>query len=371
MTPDTMNEPARQGLLSRMRLRAPALDGQLPLLLATVTFFVLFSIAAPNVFPTLLNLQAMAFQFPEVGLLALGVLITMIAAGIDLSVVAIAVLSGLTAAQFLHFAGTAGGGPDSWPMTVLAVLIALAVGTLCGALNGLIIGRLGITPILATLATSGMFTGVALVWTGGVSVVGLPESFLSLGRPVAFGIPAPLIIFAIGAIAAGVFLNRTRLGLTVALVGANLSAARHSGLRPVRVLLATYAVSGFMAAMAGIVIVARTSSASPAYGQSYVLLAIIIAVLGGVDLAGGFGSVAGVALAAICLATVQAGFATLGLDQFLYQVAQGLILVGVMAIRAPGSAQARVWLAQLFSHGPTDGAPDSPATGGSQPSGAA
>ena len=109
----------------RLQLRA---EGQLPLIVVTIGFFVLFSLAAPHVFPTLLSLQSMAFQLPEVGLLALGVTMTMVAAGIDLSVVAIADLSGLSAAQFLHAAGSAGGGADSWLLTGAALLVALGVG---------------------------------------------------------------------------------------------------------------------------------------------------------------------------------------------------------------------------------------------------
>ena len=329
----------------RLQLRA---EGQLPLIVVTIGFFVLFSLAAPHVFPTLLSLQSMAFQLPEVGLLALGVTMTMVAAGIDLSVVAIADLSGLSAAQFLHAAGSAGGGADSWLLTGAALLVALGVGAACGAINGLLIGRVGITPILATLGTSGLFAGAAIVWTGGPPVVGLPASFLALGRTLPLGIPVPLLLFAVGAIGAAVLLHRSLLGLQIGLVGANASAARFSGIRPTRVILATYMGSGILAALAGIVIVARTSSASPSYGQSYILLAIVIAVLGGVDLAGGFGTVAGVTLAAVCLAIVQAGFSTLGVNQFLYQVAQGLILAGVIALRVADMSVALRWVSGLL-----------------------
>ena len=342
----------RRDAWQRIQFRA---EGQLPLLLVTIAFFVLFSLAAPRVFPTLLSLQSMAFQLPEVGLLALGVTLTMVAAGIDLSVVAIADLSGLSAAQFLHAAGSAGGGTDSWLLTGVALLVALAVGAACGAINGLLIGRVGITPILATLGTSGLFAGAAVVWTGGPPVVGLPASFLALGRTLPFGIPVPLLLFALGATGAAVVLHRTLLGLQIGLVGANASGRpllRHSSdaCDPLR---ATYMASGILAALAGIVIVARTSSASPAYGQSYILLAIVIAVLGGVDLPhGGFGTVAGVTLAAICLAIVQAGFSTLGVNQFLYQVAQGLILAGVIALRVADISVARRWVSGLLGRRP-------------------
>lgn len=331
-------------IMARLRLKA---SGQAPLLLVTGACFAVFSIAAPHVFPTALSLQSMAFQLPEIGILAIAQMVAMVAAGIDLSVVAIAAVSGLSAAQFLHAVG-AGDGMDSWPLTVVALLIALAVGAACGVINGLLIGKVGITPILATLATGSLFSGIAIVWTGGTSVVGFPASFRALGQTIPSGIPIPLLVFALAAIAAAIVLTRTVLGLQIGLVGANLSAARFSGIRLLRVIVSTYAMSGLLAAIAGIVIVTRTSSASPTYGQSYILITVVIAVLGGTDLAGGFGSVAGVTLAAVLLVIVQAGFSTLGINQFLYLVAQGLLLAGVLALKAAiGSAPPR-WVPTLL-----------------------
>lgn len=310
-----------------------AVRRQWPLLLCILILILVFSAAAPDTFPTLLNVQAISFQIPEVGLLSLGVMLTMVAAGIDLSVVAMADLSGLAAAQFLHAFGFTAGGPDSFEMTAVAVIIALAVGTACGTLNGLLIARVGVTPILATLATASVFSGAALVWTGGYSVVSLPGSLRALGSPIALGVPVPIIVFAVAVVGVAVLLNSTTLGFQIGLVGANSAASRFAGIRLTRVLVATYATSGLLAGLAGVMIIARSGSATPDYGQSYVLLAIVIVVLGGVDLAGGYGSVAGVTLATICLAVVQEGFITLHLSQFLYQVAQGLILAGVVGVR--------------------------------------
>lgn len=306
---------------------------QLPLLACTIALCLVFSIAAPAAFPTLLNLQAISFMVPEIGLLALAVMLSMVAAGIDLSVVAIANLAALAAAEYLHALGLTSSTPDSYLATGTAVILALMVGAACGTLNALLISRVGITPILATLATGSLFAGAAIVWTGGYSVVDFPGSLRALGGSAGFGVPVPVAVYALAVVGAAVLLNRTSIGFQIGLVGANSAAARFAGIRESRVLLATYAASGVFAALGGVMILARSGSATPDYGQSYVFLAVVIAVLGGVDLAGGFGSVAGTVLATICLVVVQAGVTTLGLSQFLYLVIQGLVLIGVMAVR--------------------------------------
>ncbi len=345
--------------------------GQRQLIALTAALFLVFSLAAPTVFPSPLNLQSMAMQFPEVGLLALGVMLAMVAAGIDLSVVATADLSGLVATLFLHAAGAKGTGADPVLLTIVALAIALAVGAACGAFNGILIGRLGITPIVATLATGYLYGGAAIVLTGGQAVVGLPHSFLLLGETV-LDVPVPLLVFALGALLAGVLLNRMGLGLALSLLGENASAARYAGIEQPRVLLSTYMATGILAALAGILFVARTASATPDYGSSYVFLSIVICVLAGVDLVGGFGTVAGVIVATICLEIVESGFNILGLSQFLYQVAQGTILAGVMALRlvpARGARQSpwRRWARRRVA--PTGDSHDAFATTPGQPGG--
>jgi simple sugar transport system permease protein len=324
-----------------------AIGNQWPLLVCILVLVVVFSAAAPRTFPTLLNLQAIAFQLPEVGLLSLGVMLTMVAAGIDLSVVAIADLSGLAAAEFLHAFGFTAGGADSVEMTAVAVVIALTVGAACGALNGLVISRVGVTPILATLATASLFQGIAMVWTGGYSVVSLPGSLRTLGRPMAFGIPVPIIVFAAAVIAVAVLLTSTTLGFQIRLVGANSSASRFAGIHVSRVIVETYVTSGLLAGIAGVMVIARSGSATPDYGQSYVLLSIVIVVLGGVDLAGGYASVAGLTLAAICVAIVQSGFTHLGVNQYIYQAVQGLILAAVVGVRLISGRDVRLRLRRV------------------------
>lgn len=308
------------------------------LFIATAAVFLVFSAASWRTFPSVANLQSMGFQFPEMGLLGLGVMLSMVTGGIDLSVVAISDLAGLTAAEFLH--PVAGGTPPagSWSLVLGGVLVALAVGAGCGVVNGLLIGRLRIPPILATLATSEFFGGLAIAWTGGQAVVGVPQRFLEIGNASPAGVPVPVVLFAAAAAGTAVLLNWHKLGLLMTLVGANPVAARFSGIRTLTVLLGTYVASGVLAALAGVIIVARTASATPDYGQSYILLSVVIAVLAGVDPNGGFGTVTGVVLATLILVMIQAGFIGLGFSQFFYEIAQGAILVAVLSFQATRQA---------------------------------
>jgi simple sugar transport system permease protein len=294
------------------------------LVLIAAILFAVFSLLAPEYFPTLINLRNIGYQAPEIGLLGMAIMLSMVTGGIDLSVVAVANLAGLMAVLAM--------GRDGSP--VLGVVVALTVGAACGAANGMLVGLGGITPILATLGAGWLFQGFAIGWTGGKSVLGLPQSYTTLGNGLVFGVPVPVIIIAIAAILAALVLNRTATGARMTLIGANDRAARFSGLRSARVLIFTYTFVGLLAATAGIIITARNAAATPGFGGTYLLLAVVISVFAGVNPEGGLGTVAGVLVATFILVIIKSGFDLLGVDQFLYQVAQGLIVIGVLALNA-------------------------------------
>ncbi len=304
------------------------------LLGTTVAVFAVFAVASPGTFPSIANLQSMGFQFPETGLLGLGVMLSMVTGGIDLSLVGIANLAGLVATEFLVAAPRLVGHAAPPALVVLGVLLALAVGVGCGAINGILIGVLRFPPILATLASLQFFGGLAIAWTGGHAVLGLPSAFTDIGNASPWGIPVTVFIFAGSALGVGLLLNWRKLGVLMTLVGANPVAARFSGIRVARVLLGAYVASGALASLAGVIIVARTASAAPDYGQSYILLSIVIAILAGVDPNGGFGTVTGIVLATVCLTLIRTGFDSLGFSQFAYQMAQGAIVIAVLALSA-------------------------------------
>ena len=306
------------------------------LLILTLLLFGVMAIMNPDRFLTARNFQSMAFQFPELGLLALAVMIPLVTAGIDLSIVSIANLSGILAAMVLT-AGTAGDADPGIIQVVGAVLVGMATGALCGAFNGLLVGRLGLTPILATLGTLQLFLGLAFVITKGPAVAGFPQSFLWLGNAVVLGLPVPLLVFLALSLAMALLLSRTRLGLQLYLLGANETAARYAGFNHASLLFRTYLLSGVMAASAGLLMIARTNSAKADYGTSYLLQAILVAILGGVSPNGGTGTVPGIVLALLALQFISSGFSALRLSQFAQDFAWGALLLTVMVINVLAS----------------------------------
>ena len=310
----------------------------LRLLLIAVLIFAAFGILLPDKFFTVRNMQSMAVQFPEFGILAIAIMITMISGGIDLSVVGAANLSAILAALVLtHLGGDGGAGMAPALVIPLAVLVALLCGSLCGLFNGFLVARVGITPILATLGTMSLYTGFGYVITGGPAIITTQLEFVGNGSIV--GLPIPVIIFA-GAIAVfAVILNRTAYGFNVYMLGTNPTAARFSGINSVGVLVRTYWLSGLLAAVAGIVFLSRVNSAKPDYGESFVLLSVLIAILGGVSYTGGFGTISGLLLAVLCIQFLSTGLNMLMLELFgssatvfFRQFAWGALLLLVMVV---------------------------------------
>lgn len=301
------------------------------MLLLTVVAFAIFTAMDPGVFLKPLNLQNIAIASPEIGLLALAMMVSMLTGGIDLSVVAIANLTTITIST-LYTVIAANDEDLANSLGLVIILAGFLVGLLGGYINGLLISRVGVTPILATLGTMQIYNGLAIVWTGGQTLYGAPAMLSGLGTSTLAGIPLLFIVFVLAAVVVAVLINKTTLGATITLQGANPVAAKFSGIRTTRTLTSTYLMTGALAALAGIVIVSRNPTASADYGSSYVLLVIVIAVLGGTNPMGGFGTVLGVVLATLTLQIVSSGFNIIRLTSYDYAIAQGLILIGVMVI---------------------------------------
>jgi simple sugar transport system permease protein len=318
--------------ISRDLTRRLLSDRKLTQLVVVALFvFALFSVLAPDLFLTPRNFVSMAFQVPEIALLALGVMLAMLTAGIDLSVVSMSNLAALSTSYLLVTqVGEGGGNVYFW--IVVSILIGMFVGLLAGFANGAIIAGIGVTPILATLATLTLYNGIAVGLRNGQSITGLPEEFVAIGNGSLFGIPMPMVILLVAAVGVAIYINRTGLGMQSVLVGANETAANYSAIGVKKVLYMTYTFSGGLSALAGLIIASRSASANPDYGSSYVLLAIVIVVLGGVNPYGGFGTVTGVVLATVVLQMVASGFNALRFSQFFYQLAQGFVLIAVMVL---------------------------------------
>ncbi|MFN8439728.1 MAG: ABC transporter permease [Caldilineaceae bacterium] len=310
----------------------------LRLLVIAIIIFVAFSLLLPGKFFTVLNLQSMAVQFPEYGILAIAIMLTMISGGIDLSVVGAANLSSITAALVLtRLAGEGGAGISLLIAMPLAMIVSLLVGSLCGIFNGFLVAQIGIAPILATLGTMSLYTGFSYVVTGGPAITTTQLDFI--GNGTVSGVPIPVIIFVLLALAFALVLNRTAFGFNVYMLGSNPAAARFSGINSVGVLVRTYWLAGLLAGIAGIVFLARANSAKADYGESFVLLSVLISILGGVSYTGGFGTMSGLVLAVLCLQFLSTGLNMLMLDLsgssaaiFFRQFAWGALLILVMVI---------------------------------------
>lgn len=327
------DDKARSVLAAAVRRLTRAEGNLLRLLLITCGILVLMGLLNPRTFFTARNFTSMSFQFPELGILALAVMLSLVTGGIDLSIIAVANLAGILAALILT--RTLPAEPAAWQIglaTAAAILTAAATGAACGAMNGLLIGYVGITPILATLGTMQLFTGFSFVITKGPAISGFPGAFLAIGNDSVLFVPVPLIVFAVLAVSTSVVLSRTGFGIRLYLIGTNETAARFSGIDVRRMLFRTYVVTALLGAAAGVIMIARTNSAKADFGESYLLVAVLVAILGGVNPAGGGGAVSGVVLALLSLQFLSSGFNMLRFSHFIQEFTWGALLLTVMVI---------------------------------------
>ena len=223
------------------RLQVDRRLGRMAVLL--VVAFAFFAVQRPGVFLNPINLQNIMVATPEIGVLALAMTLAMLTGGIDLSLVAVANLSAIT--MSMTFTAIAASDPARAEQSApLLVVVGAAVGLACGLVNGLLVSRLGITPILATLGTMQVFNGLAIVWTGGSVLYGSPEVLTATGRSTVAGVPVLFVVFLLVAVAVAVLVNRTPVGLKIQLQGANPVAARYSGVDSRSVLMRTYLLTG-------------------------------------------------------------------------------------------------------------------------------
>lgn len=330
-----MQESLRRNVFVRELLSE---NQTLRLFIITALIFVAFSLLLGERFFSVRNLQSMAVQFPEFGILAFAILITMLTGGIDLSIVGAANLSAIVAALILtRLSGDGGAGVPLEATIPLAMVAALAVASLCGLFNGFLVSRIGITPILATLGTGSLYTGLSYVITGGPAITTTQLAFI--GNGTIAGVPIPVIVFIALAIAFAVMLNRTSFGFNVYMLGTNPRAALFSGIYNERVLMRTYWLAGLVAGIAGIIFLARANSAKPDYGATFILLTVLIAILGGVRYTGGFGTVSGLVLSVLSIQFLSTGLNMLMLQLsgssaaiFFRQFAWGALLLLVMVV---------------------------------------
>lgn len=298
-----------------------------------VIVFIILSTMLPDTFFTLYNFQSMAYQIPGFGLLVLAMMVSIISGGIDLSIISIMSISGITAALIMkNYITNDSLNYNITLIIIIAILSAIIVSIICGLINGLLIAFVNVSPILATLGTMSLFMGIGIVITKAIGIVGFPESFLFIGIGDIFGIPVPLIIFLVILIILVLILNKTYFGLSLYLVGSNPVASKFSGINNTITIIKTYVLCGLLAGLSAIILIARANSAKSGYGEAYLLQSIIVVILGGINPAGGFGSISGVIMGLVIIQMIRSGFIIMGLSVFTRNIIFGCVLILVMII---------------------------------------
>ncbi|GAB3974851.1 ribose ABC transporter permease RbsC [Actinoallomurus acanthiterrae] len=291
-------------------------SGGLVVLLVAVGILTLTS----DEFLTAGNLSNLARQVAIFGIIAVGELLVILTAGIDLSVGSVLGLSGCVTALLL-----VRGMP-----VLVALLLGVALGTVLGAINGLLVTRAKLPPFIATLGMLGIARGATLVITDANTVQGLPTGFQTIANGTVLGIPNLLIIAALVTVVVWFLLTRTVFGRYVYAVGSNRESARLAGV-PVRtVTISVYAISGLLAGLGGILLTSRLGAGIPTAGTGFELNAIAACVIGGASLFGAKGSAIGAATGALIMGVLNNGGNLLAINAFYLQIGIGvLILVAV------------------------------------------
>lgn len=272
------------------------------------------------------NLGYILEQNAYVIVASVGVALTMILGGIDLSVGSVAALVGAVTAGLVTRHGV---------NLAVALLLGLALGTLLGAINGALIVRGKLPPFVVTLAMLGVARGLTLVYTAGRPISGLRETgYVALAGDLFLGAPIPwvIIIALIVALVAWVLLTRARFGLHIYGIGGNEETARLAGVAVEQTQVITYALSGLCAAITGIMLTAQLASAQPRVAEGLELNAIAAAVLGGVSLFGGVGNVLGVLAGVLIVGVLSNGMNHLRIAPYSEQIIQGIVLVLAVSI---------------------------------------
>jgi rhamnose transport system permease protein len=312
---------------SRLRAIAGSWEGLLVALLL-VTMVVGQSLSSE--FLTADSFTTGSLDFSEVALMALALTLVIVAAEIDLSVASVLALSSALMASLWN---------SGLPLELI-MPICIAVGALCGAFNGVLVAYLGLPSLAVTIGTLALFRGLAFVVIGDESVTDFPTTWTdrAFGNFAGTLVPNTMVLFAILAVAFGVLLHATPFGRSIYATGANEEAARFAGLPVKRIKLILFVLSGMVAALAGIVISLRNSTAAANVGQGFELTAVTAVLLGGVSIFGGRGTIAGVILALLLLGGIQkALLLSETISSYWIQIVTGTLLVG--AVLGPNLAR--------------------------------
>ncbi len=318
MPPPASGPDGRDGATARLRSAAAGWEG---LLVGLLLITLLIGAGLSPEFLTTDSFTTGSLDFSEVALMALPLALVIVAAEIDLSIASILALSSALMASLWN---------SGLPVELI-IPICLVAGAACGAFNGLLVTRLGLPSLAVTIGTLALFRGLAYVIIGDESVTDFPQAWTdrAFGNFAGTFVPNTVVLLVLLAVAFGVLLHATPFGRAVYAIGANHEAAYFSGVRVKRITLALFVLSGTIAALAGIVISLRNSTAAANVGQGFELTAITAVLLGGVSIFGGRGTILGVLLALVLLGAIQkALLLSESISTYWIQIVTGALLVG-------------------------------------------
>jgi len=290
-------------------------------LIGLVIILITFSFLSP-VFFTVPNLLNILQQSSINGIIALGMTLVIISGGIDLSVGPTAALSAVLGATLM-----VSGVPV--PMAIMATL---GIGALCGGFSGMLVAYAGVQPFIVTLGGLSLFRALALIFTNGNPIFGIPLEFRTVINSTIFGVPAPIVIVIAIAAILWTVMNKTPLGEYILAVGGNEEAARVAGVPVKRTKVTVFVISGVLASLASLILIGRLGAAEPTMGNLWELDAIAAAAIGGASLMGGKGSVIGTLIGAVILGSLRNGLTLLNIQAFYQLLATGLIIIIAMLI---------------------------------------
>lgn len=270
-----------------------------------------------SVFLSWSNISQVIRALSFIAIMAIGVAPVIITGGIDLSMGSILGFSGVVTAVLLN------GGVGIF----LASIAGLAVGFLSGFANGILVTEAKLPPFIATLGMMSIARGLAFALTGGETIRDLPQEFISMGQGAVLNIPIPIVILIIFALAVGYFLKSTRWGRYFYAIGGNEEASYFSGVNVGRMKILVYTLCGLSAGMAGVLFTARFGVGQSTSGLGYELDVIAAAVIGGVSLSGGRGTILGVIIGSLLMGILRNGLVLLNVSAYWQQVAIGLVIL--------------------------------------------
>ena len=311
-----MNKKTKYSL-SRLREIVGENNFQIMSILSGLLVMMLVFSMNTQYFFTSNNLLTIALQTSMIAIIALGQTFVLITAGIDLSIGSIIAISGVVSAMSMK-----AGVPLEF-----AIILGLLSGVLVGLINGVLIAHGDLPPFVVTLGSMSVVKGVALLITGGIPVTGLEKSFNVIGNSKMLGVPIPVLITIILTIIFGFILSKTKLGTEIFAVGSNLEAAKYSGINTKKIIVTVYVFSGFLAAIAGIIMASRIASGQPTAGTGYELYSVAAAVIGGVSLAGGEGLLIGTLIGALIIGVLRNGLNLLSVSAFVQEIMIGIVII--------------------------------------------